>query len=358
MSTNQLLPSLSQFASLFIVKPSSLGDIVHTLPAVHLIKQAHPHLQIRWISNPEWIPILENNPDLEEIIPFPRKQLSGIGAPAKFFLWSRQLNSISRPSPELTIDFQGLMRSGLICKARGSTPVIGLSDSREGAHLFHTHTVRVNPNAHAVDRNLEVPKQLGIPVDLEQLQFHLPDGDRPANFPLDPDTPYFLIHPTSRGEGKSLSFDNLQTLCDCLSPHPVVIVGRHPSPPKINGTHVISLLNETTLCELIWLLRHAKACLSVDSGPMHLAAAAGTPTIGIHTWSDPRKVGPYQSHALVWKAGRIAHRSEFSDEEVAINRQPEAHDVRRMADTLLSPSNVAGSPLYRQSTNRNISSQI
>jgi len=62
-------------------------------------------------------------------------------------------------------------------------------------------------------------------------------------------------------------------------------------------------------------MRQAKYCISVDSGPMHIAAAVNPQTLGIHTWSDPRKVGPYPSGVHVWKGGRIATRSEFSAEE-------------------------------------------
>ncbi|TLD71425.1 glycosyltransferase family 9 protein [Phragmitibacter flavus] len=332
--TSENPPDLSRYASLFIVKPSSLGDIVHTLPAVNLLKQAHPHLKIRWISNPEWMPLLEGNPDLTEVVPFPRKEFRGIGGAAKFFLWSRTLNAAARDLPELTLDFQGLLRSALISKARGSDTIIGLSDAREGASLLHDHVVTVNPGAHAVDRNLEIPRYLGIEPSADQeLRFHLPAGTKPAHADL-PDE-YLLIHPTSRGEGKSLSHDILQTLCDCLAPRPVIIVGREEQPPELRGKHILSLINQTTLPELLWLIHHAKACLSVDSGPMHLAAAAGIPTLGIHTWSDPRKVGPYQSTAEVWKAGRIAHRQDFQDAEAAMHKQVESNDARRMGDFLL-----------------------
>lgn len=330
---NSNSPDLSQFSSLFIVKPSSLGDIVHTLPAVHLLKQAHPHLSIRWISNPEWMPLLAGNPDLTEVIPFPRKEFRGIGGAAKFFLWSRTLNAGTRDLPELTLDFQGLLRSALISKARGSNAIVGMSDAREGASLLHDHVVPVDPGAHAVDRNLEIPRFLGVEANPEALNFHLPPGEKPSH----PDLPqeYLLIHPTSRGAGKSLSHDILQTICDCLAPRPVVIVGREGNPPELRGKHIHSLINQTSLGELLWLIHHAKACLSVDSGPMHLAAAAGVPTLGIHTWSDPRKVGPYQSTAQIWKGGRIASRHEFQEADAGINKQVESNDARRMGDFLL-----------------------
>jgi ADP-heptose:LPS heptosyltransferase len=76
---------------------------------------------------------------------------------------------------------------------------------------------------------------------------------------------------------------------------------------------VINLVNATTLLQLIGLLRRARFVVSVDSGPMHLASALRRPLLGLHTWSDPRKVGPYDPGAWVWKAGRILRRHEVDD---------------------------------------------
>ena len=68
---------------------------------------------------------------------------------------------------------------------------------------------------------------------------------------------------------------------------------------------VENLLNRTTLLELIWLIRRAQWVVSVDSGPMHMAAALTANLLSIHTWSDPRLVGPYQAEAWVWKGGEL-----------------------------------------------------
>ena len=87
---------------------------------------------------------------------------------------------------------------------------------------------------------------------------------------------------------------------------------------------------------LLWLLRQAQVIVSVDSGPMHIAAAVQPArTIGIHTWSDPRFVGPYDRRARVWKAGRIAHRGDFSDAEASADSAFAAGDARRLAATVL-----------------------
>ncbi|MDB6139717.1 MAG: hypothetical protein JWO94_2789 [Verrucomicrobiaceae bacterium] len=322
------LPHLSNFRSVLVVKPSSLGDIVHTLPAVHAIKAAHPHLRIRWIAKPEWLPLIKGVPCVDEAIPFPQAEFRGLGGFARAALWTAQWNKLPREEPELVLDFQGLLRSGLICLTSGSAPVIGLSDAREGASRFYDHTVQVDAGAHAVDRYLAIPQALGIPA--AEAVFSLPAGD-----PVEVPQRFVLIHPFSRGAGKSLGNHELQVLCDCLTTVPVVVVGVPPGPLTLNGRHVLNLAGQTSLHQLIWLMRKATMVISVDSGPMHIAAAVNDATLGLHTWSDPRRVGPYNPHALVWKAGRIAPRGELSPEECLADAAISEGDARRIADFVL-----------------------
>jgi len=325
--------SLEGFRSVFVVKPSSLGDIIHTLPSVHLLKQACPDLEIRWVCNPEWMPLLTDNPDLTEVIPFPRQKFKGLKGLGKLVSWSRALKKAARSQPEIALDFQGLMRSALICRVRGANPIVGLSDAREGASLLYHHVVPVNAGGHAVDRYLEMVRAFGIEVQSDRLVVPLPRGRPPEKMEL-PEN-YIVLHPYARGADKSLSTESIQALCDALAPHPVLIVGRSHAAVPVQGAHVFSLVNETDLHELIWLLRQAKATISVDSGPMHIAAALTDRALGIHTWSDPRKVGPYNSRVPLWKASRIASRTEFSDAEAAVEKNVGPDDARAIADFVL-----------------------
>jgi ADP-heptose:LPS heptosyltransferase len=84
-----------------------------------------------------------------------------------------------------------------------------------------------------------------------------------------------------------------------------VLVGRTkrelPAPENC-----LNLLNHTSVLQLIWLIRRARFVISVDSGPMHIAAALTDRLVSIHSWSDPRKVGPYNQNAWVWKNGSLA----------------------------------------------------
>ena len=87
-------------SSVLVVKPSSLGDIVHTLPAVHYLKMTFPEAEISWIANTEWVPLLEENADLKTIIPFPRGEFRGPVGIFQFVRWCRGLIQLeTRPRP-------------------------------------------------------------------------------------------------------------------------------------------------------------------------------------------------------------------------------------------------------------------
>ena len=328
------LPDLRDFRSLLVVKPSSMGDIILTLPAVSLLRAAHPHLRIRWVANSEWAPLLEGSSCADEVIPFPRKAMRGLGAGLKFLKWSRELRSMPREEPELVIDFQGLLRSALIAKARGAACIMGMSDSREGAGYCYDFRVETRQHSHAVERYLAVAGALGVTLP-KDLPWPLQVGTAPAG---DLPRKFGVLHPWSRGEGKSLSPEVIAALVKALHPHPVVLVGVTPEKCAVfEGGHVIDLSNQTSFSQLIWLMRNAAWNISVDSGPMHLAAALNERTLSLHTWSDPRKVGPYSPLASVWKAGRIARRGEFSESECVMTRMIQVSDVQNIADYALHP---------------------
>jgi ADP-heptose:LPS heptosyltransferase len=294
---------------ILIIKPSSLGDVVHTLPAVALVKRRWPDARVRWLINPEWAPLLEGNPHVDEAIVFPRQELRGARGFLRIAPWARQIRQ--RVPADLLLDFQGLLRSALIarlCCVPGGR-ILGLSDAREGAGLFYHRKADVGGISHAVDRYLALVSTLGIPVDVP-LEWPLPFGQAPAGFAET--KPFILLHPFSRGAGKSLSPADVGAFCRALGPVRVVLVGRSDEsvPPSEN---VENLLNRTTLPELIWLIRRAAYVVSVDSGPMHIAAALTSRLVSIHTWSDPAKVGPYRSDAWVWKDGSLFQMKNLAD---------------------------------------------
>jgi ADP-heptose:LPS heptosyltransferase len=284
---------------ILVIKPSSLGDVVHALPAVALVKKRWPKARLRWLINPEWAPLLEGNPHVDEAVLFPRGEFRGLAGAAKIPAWAKAMRREQRA--DLTLDFQGLLRSALIARLCCRGEIVGLSDAREGARFLYHRAANVRRIAHAVDRYLALVECLGIEIS-RPLEWPLPEGESPEGFSLE--EPFILLHPFSRGAGKSLSVDEVTEFCRAVAPMPVALAGRaSDTVPQLGN--VTDLLNRTSLAELIWLLRRAAFVVSVDSGPMHIAAALTPRLISLHTWSDPGKVGPYRPEAWVWKDGAL-----------------------------------------------------
>jgi ADP-heptose:LPS heptosyltransferase len=159
---------------------------------------------------------------------------------------------------------------------------------------------------HAVDRYFKLVQALGVPAPSpEKLEWPLPDAPLPAGFFAQ--EPYVALHPFSRGNGKSMSISDVQCLCEALAPHRVVLLGRaEMDMPRM--ANVVNYLNKTSMAELISILKRAAWVVSVDSGPVHLAAALSPRVLALHTWTDPRKVGPYPKDAWVLKESKIRRR--------------------------------------------------
>lgn len=267
--------------------------MVHTLPAVALLKRHWPKSRLTWLVNPEWAPLLEGNPQVDEVAIFPRREFRGVAGWTRIPAWAK---AMAAKKADLVLDFQGLLRSALIGRLCRGGELAGLSDAREGARFFYDRVAEVRGVRHAVDRYLRLVAEVGVPVSGD-LEWPLPAGEKPDGFTLT--KPFLMLHPFARGAGKSLTAAQVHELCVLLSPVEIVIAGRSDARLK-PAANVTNLLNRTSLGELIWLIRRAAYVVSVDSGPMHIAAAITPNVLSIHTWSDPAKVGPYNPKACVW----------------------------------------------------------
>ena len=297
--------------SILVIKPSSFGDVVHTLPAAARLKLAWPSARLTWVINPEWAPLLSENPFVDEILPFPRREFRGVRGVVGFWRWCQEV--IAPQRPDLAIDFQGLLRSAWVGRASKAGCYVGMSDAREGARWFYDH-ISAMPRRpeHAVNRYLAVaddalklyPGQT-TGHDTRDLVWPLPGGQSVELGGVAQEK-FILLHPFARGAGKSLTEGEILRICREVAPRPVVLVGQQGG-KTLSGLpdHCFDLLNQTSLEQLIWLIRKAAFVVTVDSGPAHLASALKRPMVAIHTWSDPRLVGPFWEEAWVWKNGQL-----------------------------------------------------
>jgi ADP-heptose:LPS heptosyltransferase len=292
--------------SILVIKPSSLGDVVHTLPAVAAIRDAYPEATITWVINPEWAPLLRGNQDVNHVHIFPRGDFRGLGASTSLIPWLKQTRKLQ---PDLALDFQGLLRSALIGKVSGAKKLMGMSDGREGSRLFYHSSAKVDRHDHAIERYLKLAEAAGARIG-DALRSPIPSGDPLPRF--DDYPPFILLHPYSRGNSKSLSGAVIEEICRAFAPTRVVVVGR--SQRKINAPeNCVELTNQTTLLQLIRLIRVARFIISVDSGPMHIAAAVTDRLLSIHTWTNPARVGPYNPDAWIWKNGELVRVADLDN---------------------------------------------
>ena len=319
-----------------MVKPSSLGDIIHTLPAVEAVHQTAPDAQIDWLVNTEWAPLLEGIPFISKIIPFPRKQFRGPAGALRARKWAK--NRLGKTSYDLAIDFQGLFRSAFLAKKANPKRLVGFKQAREGASLFYDQKVPVVNWAgrHAVDRYLDLAAAVG--ANVANPSFVLPQGEEVPEFSPDPRSTV-LLHPFSRGQGKSLSVEEVKELAESFRLHTVVLVGTPPENTPDNWpNNVVNLLGQTSLTQLIHLIRNSAWTISVDSGPMHLAAGITDRVLSLHTWSNPAMVGPWTPEAWVWRDGQLAQTKSLSP-----NQFPERRDLKKSFDKesrLYSPDEI------------------
>jgi heptosyltransferase-1 len=233
---------------------------------VALLRDAHPGAEITWVINPEFAPLLRGNPDVNHVYFFPRGEFRGLGASQSLLPWLKKTRTIR---PDLALDFQGLLRSALIAKISGAKEIYGMSDAREGSRWFYHRVAKVNRRGHAVNRYLKLAECAGATAG-QWLRCPIPTGDPLPRFDEYP--PFILLHPFARGGGKSLSNAVIEEFCHAFAPTRIVVVGRSRTKIDVLG-NCIDLTNQTSLLQLIWLIRSARFVVSVDSGPMHIAAA-------------------------------------------------------------------------------------
>jgi lipopolysaccharide heptosyltransferase I len=286
---------------ILIIKPSSLGDVVHTIPVLNLLRRKWPAAHISWLVAPYCAGAVERLPGLDEVILFDRKRFGQAWwRPGVAIELLRLLRELRGCRFDLVIDVQGLLRSGYIAWKTRAAARVGFANAREMAWAFYTHTVDVGtPEQHAVDRYLKLAASLGcgdgpveftFPVTGEHHRYIstlLPEGTDPFAV-LMPGTNW----PTKRWPAES--FEALvRPLRERLGLRSVLAGG--PDAAELAGRipGALNLAGRTNIPQLVALLERAALVIANDSGPMHIAAALGRPLVAIFGPTNPVRTGPY-----------------------------------------------------------------
>jgi len=296
---------------ILIIKPSSLGDVIHSLPFLKSIKETFQDSSIDWVISKDLKEILEGHPLINKLIVIDKdswKKLKKL--PETVREVSKLIKTLRRSYYDMVIDLQGLLRSGLIAFFSRSSLKIGFEDAREGSRFFYDKKVAVNGMLHAVDKNLEIAKEIRKSQGIE----HRKQKIEKVEFPLYIDRiakenikrllgkvnekEYMVIAPSARWETKRWPLKNFGMLISRLSVQCVIIGGSEDKQiaqqvMNLSNGKAINLTGKTNLKELVAIISKAMLAISNDSGPMHIAAALGVPVIAFFGPTDPVKTGPY-----------------------------------------------------------------
>lgn len=314
---------------ILIIKPSSLGDVVHTLPVVHAIKRCHPSCHIGWIVQKGFSAILEADPAVDEIIPIFIPSTSDPLAPRDAFLRAAsatvrtvtELRRRFRSDPyHIVLDLHASFRSGLLGSTNPKGLRIGFSDAKELNTLFQHHRLTADPGKpHAVDKNLVFAEFLGCTP--QPRDFRLVTGasarDRVADFlrgaGIGESDRVVYANPAARWHTKMWTVQAWAELADLLIRRAGATVVFSGSPEDVPHIRSITQLTRETplvaagrlnLSEAIALMEAANVYVGVDSGPMHIAAFTDTPVVALFGPTDPAKVGPYGAgHRVIRREG-------------------------------------------------------
>jgi heptosyltransferase-1 len=302
-----------------IIKPSSLGDVVHALPVLAALRARWPDAHLSWVVNAGLRGLLDSHPMLDEVIPFDRgtvrATLRGVATASSF------LGGLRRRRFDLAIDLQGLLRSGVMALATGAPIRVGLASAREGAGWCYTHRVpEPDDRPHAVDRLLAVARAFGADVSRPRFVVAMtPDDRRWAREALrDVPSPRLVLNIGARWLTKRWpprSFAEIARRAVTRLCAGLVVVGGQEDRPlvdelrrELGAISALDLCGGTTLPRLAAVAAESDLFLSNDSGPLHLAAAAGASVVGVYTCTRPEWTGPYGPRAIVvpskvWCAG-------------------------------------------------------
>ena len=297
---------------ILVVRLGAIGDVVRTLPAVRLLRRTWPRARIAWLVEPPSLPLVSGHPDVDEVLLFPRGRIAGAARhldPGFLSPLREFLDRLGSFRPDLSIDFQGSFKSGLLARLAGAPSRVAFDGpfSREGSHLFANHRVALPPDrVHRVLRAAWLARAAGardgplvadLALHADELARGLRERDRlAAGAPLVALAPFssgrqaWKRWPLTRWTGVAarLAADGIR----------VVVVagpGEEDDAARLaaDAGPGVTFPGTWTLRELAAVLAHADLFVGGDTGPMHIAWAAGCRVLAVYGPTDPALNAPF-----------------------------------------------------------------
>lgn len=299
-SNAQSLASVSSHGRILLIKPSSLGDIVHALPVVSAIKTHRPDAHLTWVVKRRWAEIVDRVEGVDRVW----RVDETVGS------WLGQTRALRAERFDVAIDLQGLFRSGALARLCGAPVRVGFANGREGSPWFYTTRVPVpTKEMHAVDRYLLVAEAVGARRQgPPRFRFKMLDADMDLVRSLcrregvSVDRPWIVMNVSARWRTKRWFSSSFAAVVDRLNEEglgPVVVIGSDGDRADAEELRsfakspFVDLTGAVPLGCLPALLSRAALMVTNDSGPMHIAAAVGVPVVAMFGPTSEIRTGPY-----------------------------------------------------------------
>lgn len=282
-----------------VVRLGSLGDLVHTLPAVAALHRARPDVAIDWLVDRVHDAFLALVPMLASRVVLERPTIGG---------WLDARRALRQRRYDAAIDFQGLLKSAALARLSGASRVAGFDRAslREPAAAWF-YTEQADGSArHVIDKNLALAARFGA----AGAPYEFPIGDvasRVADEVAAAGTPFAILNCGAAWPNKRWPADRFGQLASWLrAQHGLRSIalwgpGEAEIAAEIARTSggAASAAPQTTVPDLVALCRRAALVVSGDTGPTHIAAAVGAPVVAIFGPTDPQRNGPWDARDRV-----------------------------------------------------------
>lgn len=310
---------------ILIIRLSAIGDVVHVLPALRLLRSHFPLSKITWLVEDKASDVLTGHPDIDDVIVFPRKKWQRtILKINKTFNTLSEIYSfykrLRREHYDLIIDFQGNLKSGIMNLITGSEKKVGFGKGYCRELNYLTTQYQAFPpekKMHRIDKNLFLLKELGIENGFQRPKLPVFKLDKKyiskfITTSINPCLPIIIIHPgTSKfGSYKQWPPSNYALLGDMIldtyeanvvftwGPYEFGVVKEILKKMKHEATPACET---RSIKQLIELIKRASLFIGGDTGPLHIASTLDIPVVGIYGPKDPEIYGPYNGKAIVIK---------------------------------------------------------
>jgi len=307
-----------------IIRLSSIGDIVHALPAVSALGGACPRAEIHWIVEARHARLLEGNPFVQRVITIDthawRKSLASVATLSA--IW-KEIKTLRCEHYDAAIDFQGLYKSALIGWLSGARERFGFAESRlrePAAGFFYSTRISARGIEHVIELNLALLESLGVPRPERALwEFPLPSSRDDEEFvtralAVEGTNDFLILNPGGGWQSKCWSPESYAELIRSSSPQwdcDFLLTGSPGEEPLIQRIIEQSGVRRaryfpSTVTQFIALARRARLLVAGDTGPLHLATAVRTPVVALFGPTDPARNGPFLPEDIaLWNGGAI-----------------------------------------------------